>query len=117
MLSMASLRRVHLGHFLLIGYSFILVPLISSCGVGTPTQTLPTSTLVEPSRQVSETPSSSQLATATTEPQLNGQLLLEYGYGDSTGIWIMSPPFESPKTLFTDDDYIYGQAVWSSCCT
>jgi len=113
MLSMASLRRVHLGHFLLIGYSFILVPLISSCGVGTPTQTLPTSTLVEPSRQVSETPSSSQLATATTEPQLNGQLLLEYGYGDSTGIWIMSPPFESPKTLFTDDDYIYGQAVWS----
>jgi Tol biopolymer transport system component len=113
MLPLASLQRQHFRYILLIGFCIVILPLITSCRAGTPTQALPTNTFVEPSVQVSATQPSNQLATGTTEPEFNGQLLLEYGYGDSTGIWIMSPPFDVATPLFTDDDFIYGQAVWS----
>jgi hypothetical protein len=113
MLPLASIKKRRLESFLLIGYSLIFLLLITSCRVETPTQSLPTSTFDKPPAQISSTPSSSQLATATTEPEFNRQLLLEYGYGEGTGIWTMLPPFNLAIPLFTDDDFFYGQAVWS----
>lgn len=113
MLPLPSKKKRRLEPFLLIGYTLIFLLLIPSCRVEIPTQSLPTSTFDKPPAQISATPSTSQLATATTEPEFNRQLLLEYGYGDATGIWTMSPPYDLAIPLFTDDGYIHGQAVWS----
>lgn len=66
-----------------------------------------------PSSTITDTVDLNPTTSAMDDALYKGEILLSYGFGENSDLFVIGPPYETASPMASDDSHYYGHQIWS----